>query len=53
MKKTARTMTMARGIPIKPPTREVIRNQFGKYRGKNLLKALAEEKKEERSRDIM
>ena len=45
MKKNAHAM--AKGIPIKPPTRKAILNQFGKYRGKDLLKALAEEKKKE------
>ena len=43
MKKNARVK--AKGIPIKPPTRNAILDQFGKYRGKDLLKALAEEKK--------
>jgi AbrB family looped-hinge helix DNA binding protein len=46
----ARVVAVADGILIKPITRESVRNQFGKYRGKDLLKALAEEKKAERER---
>ncbi|MBU1908491.1 MAG: AbrB/MazE/SpoVT family DNA-binding domain-containing protein [Verrucomicrobia bacterium] len=46
----ARVVAVADGILIKPITRKSVRNQFGKYRGKDLLKALAEEKKAERKR---
>ncbi|MBU0677078.1 MAG: AbrB/MazE/SpoVT family DNA-binding domain-containing protein [Verrucomicrobia bacterium] len=46
----ARVVAVADGILIKPITGESVRNQFGKYRGKDLLKALAEEKKAERER---
>ena len=46
----ARVVAVPEGILIKPITREVVRSQFGKYRGKDLLKALAEEKKAERER---
>lgn len=46
----ARVIAVADGILIKPITRESVRNQFGKYRGKDLLKALAEEKKTEQAR---
>jgi AbrB family looped-hinge helix DNA binding protein len=46
----ARIVATPEGILIKPITREVVRSQFGKYRGKDLLKALAEEKKAERGR---
>lgn len=46
----ARVLATSEGILIKPITRELVRSQFGKYRGKDLLKALAEEKKAERDR---
>lgn len=46
----ARVIAVPEGILIKPITREAVRSQFGKYRGKDLLKALAEEKKAERER---
>lgn len=46
----ARVFATPEGILIKPITREVVRSQFGKYRGKDLLKALAEEKRMERER---
>jgi AbrB family looped-hinge helix DNA binding protein len=46
----ARVVATPEGILIKPITREVVKSQFGKYKGKDLLKALAEEKKTERER---
>ncbi len=46
----ARVVATPEGILIRPITGEAVRGQFGKYRGKGLLKALAEEKKAERER---
>lgn len=46
----ARVVATAEGILIKPITREIVRSQFGKYKGRDLLKALADEKKAERER---
>ncbi len=37
-----------RQIILTPITREFVQNLWGKYKGKGLLKALAEEKKSER-----
>lgn len=46
----ARVVATPEGILIKPITREIVRSQFGKYKGRDLLKALADEKKAERER---
>ncbi len=37
-------------IVLTPITREYVKTQYGKYRGKKLLKALAEEKEHEKNR---
>jgi len=37
-------------IVLTPITRDYLKTHYGKFRGKNLLKALADEKEQERNR---